>query len=273
MKRILLLATLLSSLYARSADVDTVSIASAAMGRSLKCVVIRPDAYARGTDSFATVYLLHGLTGRYDNWVQKARSLKEYVDRYNVVVVCPDGAFNSWYLDSPEDPKHRFETYIAQEVPAFIESRYRVRRARGQRAITGLSMGGHGGLYLGLRHSRFFGAAGGMSGAYAIENITEKQYGVSRLLGDTASKARYRAHSIFGELEKPRTDTLALILDCGVDDFIVDMSRAAHKRLLELKIAHDYTERPGKHDWPYWNNAVQYQLLFFRNYFDRNASR
>ncbi|MDQ3277765.1 MAG: esterase family protein, partial [Bacteroidota bacterium] len=37
-------------------------------------------------------------------------------------------------------------------------------------------------------------------------------------------------------------------------------------------IPHDYTERPGKHDWAYWASAVQYQLLYFRNYFNRNVA-
>jgi enterochelin esterase-like enzyme len=47
------------------------------------------------------------------------------------------------------------------------------------------------------------------------------------------------------------------------------MNRAMHDKLLKLKIPHDYTERPGKHDWLYWSNAVDYQMLFFRKYFDR----
>jgi S-formylglutathione hydrolase FrmB len=39
--------------------------------------------------------------------------------------------------------------------------------------------------------------------------------------------------------------------------------------MLSLKIPHDYIERPGRHDWQYWATAVQYQLLFFRNYFNK----
>lgn len=32
--------------------------------------------------------------------------------------------------------------------------------------------------------------------------------------------------------------------------------------MVRLKIPHEYIERPGKHDWAYWRNAVEYQLLF-----------
>lgn len=275
MKRILILCWLLAALGASAADVDTVSIYSNAMHRAYKCVVIKPASYKKNkSNSYPTVYLLHGLTGSYRDWVSKAPALKEHVDRNDVLVVCPDGAVSSWYFDSPVDTTMRFETYVAQEIPAYIDAHYRTIRDRSGRAITGLSMGGHGGLFLGMRHSGDFGAIGSMSGALLIEYITAPMYGVSPRLGDTTNKARYHEYSVFGELDKPRRDSQAIILDCGSEDFIVDMSRAAHKRLQELKIPHDYTERPGKHEWPYWNTAIQYQLLFFRNYFNkRNASK
>ncbi|RYZ20999.1 MAG: esterase family protein [Chitinophagaceae bacterium] len=268
MKKLFFCIALLAALHSTAAEVDTLSIPSAAMKRAYKCVVVKPESYKKSKAAFPTVYLLHGLTGNYSNWVQKTK-LTEYADRYNVVVVCPDGAYAGWYLNSPEDPTMQFETYVATEIPAFIEGRYNVIKDRGGRAITGLSMGGHGGLYLGMRHAGFFGAIGSMSGALAIEMIKAPNYGVQKLLGDTSNTARYREYSMFAEIEKPRRDTQAIIIDCGTEDFIIEMSRAAHKRMLELKIPHDYTERPGKHDWKYWDNALQYQLLYFRNYFDR----
>ncbi|MBC7866703.1 MAG: hypothetical protein H7X88_04130 [Gloeobacteraceae cyanobacterium ES-bin-316] len=70
------------------------------------------------------------------------------------------------------------------------------------------------------------------------------------------------------QLDLHSKDTLAIIIDCGTEDFIIEMSRAVHNKMLALKVPHDYTERPGKHDWYYWRTAVQYQLLFFRNFFD-----
>ena len=40
-----------------------------------------------------------------------------------------------------------------------------------------------------------------------------------------------------------------------------------HDKLTEHKIPHDFYQRPGGHTWGYWTNAVQYQMLFFSNYF------
>lgn len=253
-----------------AAVVDTVEIRSTAMNKARKCVVIVPGKTKQTTEHFPTVYLLHGFGGRYDNWIARVPQLQAYADQYKLIVVCPDGEFGSWYYDSPVDSSMRYETYIAKEVPAYIDAHYPTVKDRKARAISGLSMGGHGGLFLGFRHSDFFGACGSMSGALVIEYIT-RGFQVERRLGDTANKQRYYAYSIMKEMENyPKTDSLAVIMDCGTEDFVIEMSRMAHQKMLKLKIPHDYIERPGRHDWAYWGNSVQYQLLFFRNFFNRS---
>lgn len=270
MKQALFILSFFLSISVFAGTVDTVSIYSQSMRKSYKCVVIKPETYKNKKTSFPTVYLLHGLTGAFSNWITKVAELKKHADTYQLLIVCPDGAYSSWYWDSPVDTTLKFETYVAKEVPAYIEAKYRTIKDRKARAITGLSMGGHGGLFLGFRHAAFFGACGSMSGALAIEFITDKRYGMDKLLGDTVNfKKRYKDYSIFGEMERYPKDSLAVIVDCGTEDFIIEMSRLTHQRMLALKIKHDYIERPGQHDWNYWATAVEYQLLYFRNYFDK----
>jgi S-formylglutathione hydrolase FrmB len=248
--------------------VDTVEIRSNAMNKSRKCVVVTPGQNKKGKELYPTVYLLHGHGGNYGNWLNRVPQLKAYADEFKVVLVCPDGEINSWYFDSPVDSSMRYETYVSKEIPAYIEANYPVIKDRKARAITGLSMGGHGGLFLGFRHADYFGACGSMSGALSVEYIT-RGYGVEKRLGDTANKQLYMAHSITKQMEQYPKDSIAIIMDCGTEDFVLEMSRVAHKKMLDLKIPHDYTERPGRHDWRYWGTAVEYQLVFFRNYFDR----
>jgi S-formylglutathione hydrolase FrmB len=270
MRLYLLFIFSLTSLFSTAGTVDTVSIYSNAMHRSYKCVIIKPDSYSNPDQKFETVYLLHGHSGNYSNWIKLVPQLKKYADDYQLLIVCPDGQYASWYFDSPVTDSMQFETYIAKEVPAYVDAHYHSIQSRNARAITGLSMGGHGGLYLGFRHADSFAACGSMSGALMISLITDKRYGVDKLLGDTTNnQQRYFDYSIMKEMEQYPKDSLAIIMDCGTEDFVLDMNRAAHKKMLQLKIPHDYTERPGKHDWNYWRNAVQYQLLYFRNTFDR----
>lgn len=267
-KTFLFLVLLLASFSSFAAIVDTVSIFSNSMNRARKCVVIVPGKIKKTSSQFPTVYLLHGFSGNYRNWVDRVPQLTAYADKFQIVIVCPDGEFSSWYYDSPVDSTMRYETYVAQEIPQYIEANYPVIKGRKARAITGLSMGGHGGLFLGFRHADFFGACGSMSGALVVENIT-RGYHVERRLGDTTNKQRYRDYSIIKQMEQYPKDSVAIIIDCGTEDFVIEMNRQAHQKMLSLKIPHDYIERPGRHDWQYWAKAVQYQLLFFRNYFNK----
>ncbi|MFL5771931.1 MAG: alpha/beta hydrolase, partial [Flavisolibacter sp.] len=213
-----LLITISISLYA--ARVDTATIFSNAMHRPYKAVVIVPDAAVNKSKLFPSVYLLHGYSGYFSNWIQRVPQLATYADTYQLIIICPEGGFSSWYFDSPVDSSMRFETYISKEVPAYIDDHYPTFKNRNARAITGLSMGGHGGLFLGFRHADFFGACGSMSGALLIDRITNG-YGVEKILGDTIKNRHYyRELSIMNEMEhyKPSKDSLAIIMDCGTED-------------------------------------------------------
>lgn len=256
--------TISSSLLA---SVDTISIYSNSMFKNVKCVVVTPTNYKKSGPAFPVVYLLHGYSGKYSDWAKQNPELQKLADEHQLMIVCPDGAFSSWYFDSPVDLTMHYETNVGVEIPAYIDSVYHTIKNRKARAITGLSMGGHGGLFLGFRHANLFGACGSMSGALDISRIT-RNYDVEKRLGDTAiNKQKYQDWSVINVIEKYPTDSLAIIIDCGTEDRIVDMSRRTHEKMLQLKIPHDYTERPGKHDWDYWRRALKYQLLFFKEYF------
>jgi S-formylglutathione hydrolase FrmB len=213
------------------------------------------------------VYLLHGFGGRYSDWVKQDPEIQKLSDEHQLIIVCPDGAYSSWYFDSPVDLTMHYETNLSTEIPAYIDSIYNTIKDRKGRAITGLSMGGHGGLFLGFRHANLFGACGSMSGALDVSRIT-KNYDVEKRLGDTTiNKQRYNDWSVINVIEKYPADSLAIVMDCGTEDYIIDMSRRTHAKMLQLKIPHDYIERPGKHDWNYWRKSLKYQLLFFKEYF------
>lgn len=255
---------------AQAATVDTIRVYSQAMKKEIPCVVIVPAVAAPDT-RWPVVYLLHGYSGSYNNWIRKVPELAAYADRLGIMIVCPDGDVSSWYFDSPLDPSKKYETYIGKEVPAFIDAHYPTVANRYGRAITGLSMGGHGGLFIGFRHASLFGACGSMSGGVNLKPLGNK-YDIARRIGDTiAYKENWKKYSVINVVEQYPQDSIAIIIDCGTDDFFYNDNKALHEKMLRLRIPHDYIERPGKHDWNYWRNAVEYQLVFFRRYFDDAA--
>ncbi len=230
-----------STVHAGTAD--TVIIYSHAMKKDIKCLVIRPSLAKDEQTPLPVVYLLHGWSGNFSNWITKVPELKKYADEYKLMIVCPDGHYSSWYFDSPVDSVMRYETYIGKEVPAYIDAHYSTIKDRKARAITGLSMGGHGGLFLGFRHADIFGACGSMSGGVDL-NASRSRFDISKRIGDTIQYAgNWKDYSVINVVEKYPEDSLAIIIDCGTEDFFYPINHDLHEKMLKLKIPHDYIER------------------------------
>ncbi|SEJ48055.1 S-formylglutathione hydrolase FrmB [Dyadobacter sp. SG02] len=252
----------------QAAQVDTVEVNSAVMKKNLKVVVVRPAGYNTGKE-FPVVYLLHGYSGNHANWVTKAPAIQQAADQYNMIIVCPDGGFSSWYWDSPVDPQSQFETYVSKELVAYVDKNYKSIKDRKGRGITGLSMGGHGALYLALKHQDVYGTAGSMSGGVDIRPFPNN-WDMAKRLGTYAEQPeRWEKNTVINMLHLLTPNSLSLIIDCGTEDFFYGVNENLHKELEYRKIPHDYISRPGAHNWPYWENAVQHQLLFMNTYFKK----
>lgn len=252
-------------LQATAAIVDTVETYSAAMKKSIKAVVITPDDYA-GAKELPVVYLLHGYSGGYADWISRAKGFEKAADQYQLIIVCPDGN-NSWYWDSPIDPRYKYETYVSKELVEWIDGKYKTIKSPKGRAITGLSMGGHGALFLAFRHQDVFGAAGSMSGGVDIRPFPNNWDMAARLGRYAQNPDNWEKNTVINLLHLLTPNSLALIIDCGTDDFFFKVNENLHQQLLQRNIPHDYITRPGAHNWPYWSNAIGFQLLFMNNFF------
>lgn len=257
------LAWMVSWLFA--AQVDTLSVRSESMRKGIKTIVIVPDVAKER--SCPTVYLLHGFGGNYKTWLQIKPELPRIADRMGFVFVCPDGA-GSWYWDSPRNPDVRYETFISTELVRFVDARYNTIKERSGRAITGLSMGGHGAMWNAIRHSEVFGAAGSTSGGLDIRPFPKSWEMYKQLGARDEHPDVWDTHTVINLVPGLENGRLALIVDCGYGDFFFDVNQKFHEALLERGIDHDFLVRPGEHNNTYWRNSIDYQLLFFQKYFE-----
>jgi len=256
-----------------AARVDTVSIQSQSMTGAIKCVVITPGSYNKEKTEFPVVYLLHGYGGNYSSWIKKAPHVAALSDLYRVIIICPDGGFDSWYWDSPIEKNSRYETHIIREVIPFVDKNYRTVKNRRGRAISGLSMGGQGALYLAFKHQDLFGACGSQSGGVDISPFPNR-WGMAAKIGKLADQPEvWEKQTVFNMVHLLIPGSLKIAIDCGLDDFFYSVNQSLHKKLDYYNIPHDYTIRPGKHNWEYWRNSVKYQLLFFYEYFQENKTK
>jgi len=268
--KILVIALVLIGLNARAAIVDTALTYSAAMHKNIKAVVVKPNDYNEGK-KFPVLYLLHGAGGKYSDWVTNVpdkQTVQKLADEYDMIIVCPDGNVTSWYFDSPVDPTYKYETYISSELVNYIDEHYSTIKNRSGRAITGLSMGGHGALYLAFRHQDVYGACGSMSGGVDLRPFPEN-WDIAKRLGKYSEYPdRWEANSVINLTYLLTANHLAITFDCGSSDFFYQVNVNLHQKLLERNIPHDFTVRPGGHSWDYWGNSITYQALFFSHFFN-----
>jgi len=270
MKRInfLLITVLFFQLAFSKGQVDTISVFSSKMNKEVKSVVIVPENYTN-KKHYPVVYLLHGFSDNYAKWVNTVPAIKTLTTDYQMIIVCPDGGYSSWYFDSPVDSTSQYETFITKDLLKYVDTHYATIPDRSSRAITGLSMGGHGALYLAIRNRNIFAHAGSMSGGVDLRTSTKK-YDIAKRIGSYKSHHEdWDNRSVINMVTTLKNNELDLIIDCGVSDFFYQINAALHRRLMALNIDHDYIERPGEHNWAYWDNSIRYQLLFFDRCFDK----
>ncbi len=270
MKKILIVLLILIGLDAYAGKVDTLQIESLLLKKTTKFVVITPNADNNNAERYPVVYLLHGYGGNYAQWSKISPQLAKTADDLKIIFVCPDGGKGSWYFDSPIDSTIRYESYITKELVSYIDAKFPTKATAKSRAITGLSMGGHGAMFLGIRHSDLFGAAGSTSGGVDFRPFP-KNWDIKNALGELeTNKERWLDYTVMHQVESLTNNQLAIIIDCGVDDFFMPVNRALHEKLLQLKINHDYIERPGAHTHSYWSGNIDFQIMFFKKFFEKN---
>lgn len=155
------------------------------------------------------------------------------------------------------------ESFIIEELIPYIDKRYKTIADRSARAITGLSMGGHGALYLAIRHQDIFAFAGSMSGGVDITPFPNNWEISSHLGPQEENPELWAQHTVINLVDQIKPESLSLVFDCGVDDFFYEVNCNLHEKLLSLKIPHDFCVRPGAHTWEYWRNSVKYHFLYF----------
>src|SRR5215203_3512012 len=265
MKYFFSICFLVSGFCGLCATVDTVEVFSSSMQKKIKAVVILPSDYTTAKE-YPVIYLLHGFGDTYATWVNNVPSIKEDADTYHFIIVCPDGA-RSWYFDSPQNASVRYETFIAKELVPWVDQQYKTIKNRKGRGITGLSMGGHGALYLSIKHQDIFAVAGSMSGGVDIRPFP-KNWDMALRLGKYSDHSEnWEKYTVINLLHLLQPNSIAILIDCGTEDFFYKVNENLHEQLLYRNMPHDYISRPGAHNWNYWTNAIQYQLLFMSSYF------
>src|SRR6188508_2420541 len=155
----------------KKGTVEKVSIHGAALQGNLEgdspardVFIYLPPGYASNrTQRYPAVYLLHGYGLTAERWMSFTK-LAEVADKdiaagtmREMILVNPD-AFTkysgSMYSSSPTTGD--WESYIAEDLVAYVDSHYRTLANRASRGLGGHSMGGYGTIRIGMKRPDVF---------------------------------------------------------------------------------------------------------------------
>ncbi len=260
-----------------SFNTQNFTLDSKLMAREMPYRIILPVNYNNSEEKtfYPVLYLLHGLTGHFDDWTNKTK-LADYAANYNYIIVMPEGN-DGWYSDSATVPNDKYESYITRELIPEIDKKFRTVSDRNHRIVAGLSMGGYGSVKFGLKYPEMFSLVGSFSGALGAASFTEKEIGTKGAIaqsilgvyGKPESETR-KANDIFQMIRDISSDKIKslpfIYLDCGTEDFLYQSNRDFAGLLQAKKVPHEYRELPGIHDWKFWDSQVQEFLDLSRKF-------
>jgi S-formylglutathione hydrolase len=154
-----------------------------------------PPGYATSGDRrYPVLYLLHGFTDTESNWFGLGRrphfvNVPGAVDRAkaagasDIIVVMPN-AFTKYQgsMYSSSAATGDWEAFVANDLVAFVDSRYRTLAKRESRGLAGHSMGGYGTMRIGMKYPEVFSSLYSMSPCCMAPNLNPSPEPLSRAL-------------------------------------------------------------------------------------------
>jgi enterochelin esterase-like enzyme len=162
--------------------ISTVYYDSPVAGNGRRMHVYLPPNYEKGK-KYPVLYLIHGGGDSDESWPTAGRpnfildNLIAAGKAKPMVIVFPNGSING-NLQQVKDPDlDPFTPELLTVIIPLIESHYRVSTSPDDRAIGGLSMGGHQTFYAGLTHPKLFRSLVILSSGLPNQKEFENKYG------------------------------------------------------------------------------------------------
>ncbi|RZS97765.1 esterase [Cecembia calidifontis] len=228
---------------------------SPGLGMDRRITIYTPPGYENSTEKYPVLYLLHGAGGDEEAWISLGRTA-QIMDNLiaqgkanPMIVVMPNGnviqdaapgeGSMGYYKPQFMVPKTMDGTYEANfmDIVKFVESNYRVKADKANRAIAGLSMGGFHTMHISRYYPNTFDYVGLFSAAIMPrEDATAKVYS-----------------DIEGTLKNQMNNGFKLYwIAIGKTDFLFDANTAYRKMLDNMGMKYEYVESEGGHTWRNW---------------------
>lgn len=220
---------------------------------------------------FKVIYLLHGMCGDSNNWIDYTM-LPIYANNYNAVFIMPS-IVRSFCANMKYGQK--YFSYITEELPEICKNMFNIHTKKENTIIMGNSMGGYSALKCALSKPELYGYCCAFSSACLfmkedLENhpTTEsfqRDYG-EQLLRDfqaiLGENLQWNPENEILSLAKKITSSTkpTIFCSCGTDDAMRISNQQFASYMKDLGFNFTYEEWSGNHDFYFWNEALKKSL-------------
>ncbi|MDG2109095.1 MAG: alpha/beta hydrolase-fold protein, partial [Flavobacteriaceae bacterium] len=260
---------------------DDLSLNSKILKSERKFAVYLPPDYQNSTRSYPVLYLLHGYTDDHTGWVQFGEVLhiadKAIIsgEATSMIIVMPDADTGLPGYTNSISGKWNYEDFFFEEFMPHVEERFRIKKEKQFRAISGLSMGGGGSFLYALHRPDLFSSAAPLSAWMGPKNLDEMQQIADRenIKFDKKNLEDFLNTNnplrIIDQMDTKDLNTVRWYIDCGDDDFLYEGNSHMHIKMRDKKVNHEFRIRDGGHSWTYWRTALPNVLSFISDHFHR----
>lgn len=255
-----------------------VNFMSKRLHRTVSALVVLPtDKISFGPQEVArpkkykTLYLLHGIFGSEVDWISGTR-IQRWAEEKDLAVVMPAGE-NSFYTDHPWNSEY-YSEFIAKDLVEFTRTSFPLSDKKEDTFIGGLSMGGYGALYNGLKYHDTFGAVLALSAALIVHDSTAEEVENPQFFGDemgyrkmvfgpdlkTSVRSEINPKVLIAKLVSQKVVLPKLYFAVGEDDPLLAPNQDYAKLLDELGIEYTFVVDHGAHEWDFWDRHIKLAL-------------
>lgn len=224
-------------------------------GMPRRVTVYTPAGYETSKEKYPVLYLLHGMGGDEEAWINlgrssqildnliaqgKAKPMIVVMTNGNVAQEAAPGESSLGYVKPSMQMDHTMDGKFEETFPdviKFVESNYRVKAEKSGRAIAGLSMGGYHSLHISRYYPNTFDYVGLFSAAImSNDKVTSPVYKNFDSTLETQMKNGYKLYWI----------------GIGKADFLYKANEEYRAKLDKMGMKYTYVETEGGHTWTNW---------------------
>lgn len=207
-----------------------------------------PD-YIQEMESVDVVYLFHGLWGNRTDF--EKYNLESYAEKYKLVLIYVE-VHNSYYLNTKNG--ENFFNYVSFEINKDLEQMFSFKIK--SKSVIGISMGGYGAMYVGIRNK--FKNIANLSGSVLIDerikNTDDNRF--YNLIDDLEDEQKID----FLLQTKISSDIYSY---CGTNDFLWKDNQIINELIKSNGCKYKISTDNGAHDFESWNKQMKLVFDYF----------